>query len=126
MIKPVADFFEVIKWNTRPSDCNDGSVIWDNRIYLSFTLHEGTFLSLPKNGVYWEDFRAITPRQGHGTRALRWVTQNADENRICLFLDACAPDAATNPQSQRRLEGLYERHGFQSRGGSLMIRQPCI
>jgi hypothetical protein len=76
------------------------------------------------NTVHLEKFTADQPGQGHGSAALKQITDIADRHGANISLDAIPQGA--NKVSQERLTAYYQRHGFEPDGRSArsMTREP--
>jgi hypothetical protein len=76
------------------------------------------------NTVHLEKFTADQPGQGHGSAALKQITDIADKHGARISLDAIPQGA--NKISQERLTAYYQRHGFEPDGRTArsMTREP--
>lgn len=125
MVYSISDqFLDAVRWNSRPLSDDENTFLWENTVKMTFTKGEGRLLTLPGDAIYLERFDAITPRHGHGTLALAWMTGIATDTGTTIYLDACADNREKDPSAQERLVGLYQKFGFDNISGNLMSRSP--
>lgn len=97
-------FFDDYKAETTPSSTYRGERVFD--------FGAATELSWWNDRVEINSIRALTPKQGAGTRGLRRVLDLARKHGLEVELDAVPVDYGHGVLSTRKLVAWYRKHGF--------------
>lgn len=95
------------------------------RVSVDLVTDIGEIRELEADEVYLCSLRTRGPKQGHGTKAMAFLTGLADEFGVHMYLDA-APVKQEDAISLHKLKDFYQRFGFSPTGTGNEMYRPAL